>query len=389
LYTTRRTFLRVGAAAAMSVAAVSVTPGTVAGSAAAAPPIRHRPARGPDPKALRQVLNDLVDAGAVGVKVELTEPSRVWRGAAGVAKLGTSRPVPVHGRFRMGSVTKTFVATVVLQLAAERRLCLDDTVERWLPGLLPDGARITVRHLLQHTSGVPEYMSRFYDLHPTTADVLRQRFRRWSLRELLALVDGTPTLFEPGADWSYANTNYTVLGLLIRRVTGHDYGTEIRRRILRPLRLRHTLVPGNRTGIPGPHAHGYLADDQTGRPVDSTVFNPSIAGPAGDLISTAGDLNRFFGALVGGRLLPSELRAQMKDGFPVSDQVEYGLGLLRLRLPGIQELWGHTGYFFGYDTVTVSTDDGRRQLTMSTTPLGDVDLFTGLVGLLTVAFPHG
>jgi D-alanyl-D-alanine carboxypeptidase len=127
-------------------------------------------------------------------------------------------------------------------------------------------------------------------------------------------------------------------------------------------------------------------DDQAGRPADSTVFNPSIAGPAGELVSTATDMNRFFGALVGGRLLPSEQLAQMKDGFAVSDDVQYGLGLLRLRLPGIQELWGHTGYFFGYDTVSVSTDGGRRQLTMSTTPLGDVDLFAGLVDLLTIAF---
>jgi D-alanyl-D-alanine carboxypeptidase len=382
LSTTRRTILQVGATAALSVGAGA------AASAPAAAIRRHRPGRGVDDRALQQVLDDMVVAGAVAVQAELRDPAGVWRGTAGVAKLGTDRPVPAHARFRMGSVTKAFVATVVLQLVAERRLCLDEPVERWVPGVLPRGDRITVRHLLQHTSGVTEYMERFYELHPTTADVVRQRFRRWTAGDLLGLVKGSPLLFEPGSEWSYANTNYTVLGLLIRRVTGRDYGAEVIRRIVRPLRLRHTIVPGTRVRIAGPHAHGYLADDQTGQPVDCTLFNPSIAGPAGELVTTAADLGRFIGALMCGRLLPAKLLAQMKDYVPVSDEVGYGLGLLRLHLPGVQELFGHTGYFFGYDTVTMSTEDGRRQLTMSTNPLGEVDLFSGLVSLLTIAFPE-
>ena len=387
--TTRRTLLQAGAAAALSITsgAAGTTGTAAAGKTPFAAPHRHRSDGGATGDAIQRVLDQMVADGAVSVRAELQSPGRVWRGTAGVAELGTSRPVPAHGRFRAGSVTKTFIATVVLQLVAERRMRLDDVLSRWLPGVLPDGDRITIRHLLQHTSGVSEYMERFYELYPTTADVLRQRFRCWSPRELLALVEGSPLLFEPGTDWSYANTNYSLLGLLIRRVTGHGYGTEVFHRIQRPLKLRHTVMPGTRTRIRGPHSHGYLTDDQTGRAADSTVFNPSIAGPAGELVSTATDLNRFFGALVGGRLLPSDQRAQMKDGFPISDEVQYGLGLLRLRLPGIQELWGHTGYFFGYDTVSVSTADGRRQLTMSTTPLGDVDLFAGLVSLLTIAFP--
>ncbi|HEX6685270.1 MAG TPA: serine hydrolase domain-containing protein [Candidatus Limnocylindrales bacterium] len=362
-----------------------VTAGIGTGTAASAASTRSTPDRGPDRRALQQALDEITKNGAASALAEIRDPAWVWRGAAGRAELGTSRPVPAHGRFRIGSVTKTFTATVMLQLEAERRLRLDDPLARWLPGAVPGANEITLRNLLQHTSGVPEYMERFYELYPTTADVVRQRFRRWTPGELLALVEGRPPLFEPGTSWSYANTNYTLLSLVIKRVTGNDYATEVSRRILRPLGLRHTELPGNNPLIPGPHAHAYLPADETGEPVDVSVFNPSIAGAAGEIVSTTADINRFLGALLGGRLLPPAQLARMKTTAP--GNTDYGLGLLQLQLPGTKLLWGHTGSIFGYLTLALGTQDGRRRIAMSINPWGDGDFYDALVHLLSIAFP--
>jgi D-alanyl-D-alanine carboxypeptidase len=372
--------LRMGVAAA----ALAMTADTAGATASAASP-RVRSGSAPSPDALQRALDQLAGNGAAGVLAEVRDAAWTWRGSAGVAELGTSRPVPAGGRFRMGSVTKTFVATVMLQLVAERRVRLHDTVQRWLPGLLPGGDRITLRHLLQHTSGLVNYNDRYYELYPTTADLLRVRDRFWSPHELLALTEGQPALFEPGTAWAYSNTNYIVAGLVIEQVTGDRYATEISRRILDPLGLRRTLLPGDDPRIPGPHSHGYLPADQTGEPVDVSRFNPSIAWAAGEMVSTTADLNRFFDALLGGRLLPPALLAEMKTVFSGEDQ--FGLGLLRLLLPGVQPLWGFTGGIFGYTTVAASTEDGRRQIAVSLTPWGDNESFDALVNLLAIAFP--
>jgi D-alanyl-D-alanine carboxypeptidase len=372
--------LRSGAAAA-----VAVVTGAATTPAVAAPPTSGKRSRVPDAAALQAALDAMADGAASGVMAEVRDPDWVWRGASGVAKLGTSRPVPVNGRFRVGSVTKSFVATVLLQLVGERRLALADPVDRWLPGVLPDGDQITVRHLLQHTSGVFNYTDRLSELYPTVPDLVASRYRTWRPNELLALTTGQPPLFEPGTSWSYSNTNYILLGLIVRRVTGNDYATEVRRRILLPLGLHDTEVPGTNPFIAGPHSHGYLPLERDGSliPVDITVLNPSVAWAAGEMLSTTNDLNRFYGALNGGRLLRPALLAQMRTSFLSAD---YGLGLQTLTLPGGITLWGHTGGIFGYLTVAMSTADGRRQLTASVNPWGSGDLNGPLVDLLLAAF---
>jgi D-alanyl-D-alanine carboxypeptidase len=344
---------------------------------------------GADPADLQGFLEEAARTGVSGVLAELRDERFVWRGSAGVARLDTSQPVPVNGRFRAGSVTKSFVATVLLQLVGERRLRLADPVERWLPGLLPAGDRITLEHLAQHTSGIVDYPDVLLPADASAEDVIGLRDRSWRPRELVDLVAAMPLLFEPGTSWSYSNTNYILLGMVIRRVTGNDHRAEVQRRILRPLRLRHTELPGTDPRITGPHSHGYLPMLRDGEvtPVDVTVFNPSIAGAAGELVSTAADLNRFYGALLGGRLLRPDLLAAMKT--TTADPDPYGLGLFPLTLPCGEVLWGHTGGFFGYETFSMGTADGRRQLTISINPWGEGNAGPALNGLIEAAFCGG
>jgi D-alanyl-D-alanine carboxypeptidase len=318
-----------------------------------------------DGTGLQRALDELVAAGAAGALVEVRDQHGVWRGTSGVARLGESQPVPANGRFRAGSITKTFVATVVLQLIGEDRLGLDDTVERWLPGLVPAGTGITVRQLLNHTSGLYDYTKAL----PLTdaAGVLGIRWRTWQPEELVRLATAQPPLFEPGTQWSYSSTNYILLGLLVRRVTGRPYGAEVERRIIQPLHLDGTSVPGTSPGIRGPHAHGYLPAIVDGQlsPVDITEFNPSAAWAAGEVISTAADLNRLFAALAGGRLLGATELREMTTPAPVAQY--YGLGLQRRVLPCGVTVYGHDGDFPGYSNRSVVTADARRSVTVSMT----------------------
>ncbi len=373
--TTRRTILKSGAVAAASLAV---------GAGVGAPAKATSLSTMPDVARLQAALDQLAAGPATGVLAEVRDGDWAWRGSAGTAKLGTSRPVPTNGRFRVGSVTKSFAAVVALQLVGERRLSLDDPLSRWYPEIVPNSDRITVRNLLQHTSGVFNYTDQLFELYPSIEDILRIRYRTWTPREILALIAGRPALFEPGTQWSYSNTNYTLLGLIIRRVTRRDYASEVERRILGPLRLSATEVPGDNPFIRGPHSHGYepLVRGGVVEPVDVTVFNPSVAGAAGEIVSTTTDLNRFYGALMRGRLLrPAEL-AEMRTSF---GDAEYGLGLQSFQLP-CARLWGHTGGIFGYATIAASTEDGSRQLTLSINPWIDGDPNPALLDLLMTAF---
>ncbi|MER6583897.1 serine hydrolase domain-containing protein, partial [Nonomuraea sp. NPDC001023] len=278
------------------------------------------------------------------------------------ARLKNARPAPVDGRFRAGSVTKSFTATVVLQLVGEGRLRLSDSVEQWLPGLVDGGADITIRHLLQHTSGLPEYSTGMMD----EAGIPKERYRTWSARELVERAEKLPRDFPPGSGYGYSNTNYIVLGMLIERVTGRPYATEVGERILRPLGLRHTRLPGASPEVHGPHAHAYVPVTRGGRvvPVDVTRFNPTMAGAAGEIVSTTADVNRFYRALFQGRLLPPGLLKEMKDPGTTGG---YGLGLELAPLP-CGAAFGHGGGAPGYLTVAFSSADGSRQVTLSITP---------------------
>ncbi|GAA3365771.1 hypothetical protein GCM10017744_069830 [Streptomyces antimycoticus] len=316
---------------------------------------------------LRALLRRLTTVdGAPGALVEVRNRhggSSVL--TSGVADVKSHAPVRRDSRFRIGSVTKPFVATVVLQLVGEHRVVLDAPVERYLPGVVRghgnDGRRITVRQLLQHTSGVPDYLA-----HLTPQEILEDPLAHHDIRDLVNIALAHPPTFEPGTGWRYSNTGYLLAGMLIEKVTGHPYGEEIHRRIIAPLGLRETYVPGDALSIPGPHPRGYARPGEDAPLVDITKINPSVAGPGGSMISSGTDLNRFLAALVRGRLLrPAQLR-QMMNTRPTGnpDGRAYGLGLESRPLPCGGLSWGHTGDALGYETMAGATVEGRQATVM-------------------------
>ncbi|MFB7474040.1 serine hydrolase domain-containing protein [Kitasatospora sp. NPDC056184] len=317
-----------------------------------------------DPE-LRAVVEHGASTAALGEARE--NGRRTWRGSAGVTDIDSQRPVRADGRFRIGSVTKTFVSTVVLQLVDEGRIRLDDPVERYLPGVVPNGGAISVRQLLNHTSGLYDYLDDprflFHDEASLRSYLAAGRWITWSPSQLIEVgAQGTP-YFAPGQGWHYSNTNYVLLGEVIRKVTGHAWQSEVDRRIVKPLHLDETTFPSSRTAVPGPHAHGYVKLPEG--LADITRLSPSFGDAAGNGISTSADLNRFHAALFGGRLLSPARLAEMTTAVPAPMiGAHYGLGLIRYDLP-CGEVWGHTGGLPGYNTVWLGSKDGARQFSLS------------------------
>jgi D-alanyl-D-alanine carboxypeptidase len=268
------------------------------------------------------------------------------REESGTRYAQAGRGISRADHFRAGSITKTFVATVVLQLAAEHRLSLSDTVEQHLPGLVHqagnDGRALTLRSLLTHTSGL-------YDFTRDTGGIV----------PLTPVQAVRVALTHPPADrgrFRYSNTNYVLLGLVIRQVTGHSYATEAERRIIAPLGLTGTSFPGSRTWLPSPHGRAYTAAG-----TDVTELDPRVAGAAGELVTTLADLDRFYAALLGGELLPPRRLREMRDTRTAHGL--YGMGLFPVTLPCGVTVWGHNGRITGSYVRTAATVDGRRVLT--------------------------
>jgi D-alanyl-D-alanine carboxypeptidase len=282
-----------------------------------------------------------------------------------VADLRTDRRIRADDRFRAGSLTKTFVSTVVLQLAAEGRLSLDDPVDGHLPapirGQGNDGRRITVRQLLGHTSGLFDYMSdpvledRFSD-----SGFAEHRLDTYTPEQLVRIALRHRPHFPPGAGYRYSNTDYILLGMVVEQVTGRPYAEEAERRLLRPLALHGTSFPGTRPALPAPHGRAYSTVPGDHLPTDVTALDPSGAGAAGEVVSTLGDLNRFLRALLGGRLLAPEQLRWMLDTSG-SDGV-YGLGLFPVRLECGVTLWGHNGRISGSYVQGLGTPNGDHVL---------------------------
>ncbi|MFE9427005.1 serine hydrolase domain-containing protein [Kitasatospora sp. NPDC006697] len=298
-----------------------------------------------------------------------------WFGRAGVDDLATGAQPRRADRFRIGSTTKTFVATVMLQLVAEQRVGLDDPVEQWLPGLVDgngyDGSRITVRQLLGQTSGIYNYVLTKTMLDDATGTpFLQHRFDHYSPEQLVRLALTSPPAFAPGTGWGYSDTNYVLAGLIIERATGHALAQEIEDRIVRPLHLTATYEPtGDTTGIKGPHGRGYSHLYLTGTDVpayDVTELNPSWGFAAGDMVSDAKDLNTFVGALLAGRLLPPAEQREMLATQPTVQWIpdtEYGLGLASVKLSCGTTVQGMGGAIEGSWSYTFGTPDGRHLLT--------------------------
>ncbi|MEV5266788.1 serine hydrolase domain-containing protein [Streptomyces werraensis] len=354
---------------AVTAVAVALS-AALAAPAVAAGPGGDRTGDTGDHRATARAVRAAVGDGVPGVTLRAEDRRGVWTATAGVGNLRTERPRSPHDRYRVGSITKTFVATVLLQLEAEGRLSLDDTVDSWLPGLVSgnghDGTRITLRQLLNHTSGIYNYTAdedfgRTYFLEE---GFFEHRYDTLAPEELVRVAMSHEPDFAPGAGWNYSNTNYVLAGLVIEKSTGRPYGEEIRRRVIAPLHLTGTSVPGTRTGVPGPssRAYGKLTEDGSGPVHDVTRLNPSMASSAGEMISDSKDLNRFYRALLTGRLLPGEQLEEMTDTVAVNDRNGYGLGLMSTELSCGVTVWGHGGGIHGSTSDAVTTRDGRHSV---------------------------
>ncbi|MGH0945184.1 serine hydrolase domain-containing protein [Bacillus mycoides] len=318
-----------------------------------------------DRNSVKQAVRDTLQLGFPGVLAKTSEGGKTWSYAAGVANLSSKKPIKTDFRFRIGSVTKTFTATVVLQLAEENSLNLDDSIEKWLPGVIQgngyDDKQITIRQLLNHTSGIAEYTrSKGFNLMDTK--------KSYRAEELVKMGISMPPDFAPGKSWSYSNTGYVLLGILIETVTGNSYAEEIENRIIEPLELSNTFLPGNSSVIPGTkHARGYIQLDGASEPKDVTYYNPSMGSSAGDMISTADDLNKFFSYLLGGKLLKEQQLKQMLTTVPTGEAAlgRYGLGIYETKLPNGVSIWGHGGSIPGFVTFAGGTLGGEHTLAVN------------------------
>ncbi|MFG2004111.1 serine hydrolase domain-containing protein [Spirillospora sp. NPDC048911] len=328
---------------------------------------------GDAPTRLQRDADALRETGASGVLAEARTPGGRAVARSGVADLATRAPVRPDSYHRIGSTTKTFVATVVLQLAGEGKVGLDDTVDRWLPGVVRgngnDGTKITVRQLLGHTSGVPEYADDVPMEQARTPEAFRrERFRTYSPEQLVAMAMRHRPTFEPGAGWAYSSTNYVLAGMIIEKATGRPWQQEVHERIIETLGLRHTLIPGTSASLPQPHMTVYKRFVPGGPETDVSTF--AAGHPDGSLISTTSDVNRFLQALVSGRLLRPAQLAEMQHTTPAKPFQEiwrdagYGLGLMKRRLSCGGWVWFHGGGGWNSITDNAVTPDGRRAATV-------------------------
>jgi len=314
-----------------------------------------------------------IKEGIPGAVLALTIPGEgEWVGTAGYADVANQIPMESDHRMRAGSITKTFTGMLILQLAEEGKLSLDDSVDKWLPGMVEDtvdtpmsGKDITIRQLLNHTSGLSNFV---FDMN-WTMDYYNEPTKQYTPEELvnmtLAMPDGTfpdgtkytVPLSQPGAKWNYSNTGYILLGLIAEKVTGNTWESEIENRFIKPLGLTNTYVPKiGEPEIQGKHATGYwnLFDETEHEPgfedklVERTLIDSSFTWASGDMISTAEDLARWVTAIGEKDLLKFDIEEQQFTWFPVAPMVKMGLGITKELL---YATYAHRGQIGGFDAV--------------------------------------
>ena len=322
------------------------------------------PDKGYDREQFQRDLDIRHRAGVIGVHGRITTGSGPdVLASSGFADLSTRRPVDPRGHYRIASNTKTFVAAAVLQLVGDGRLGLDDSLERYLPGVVPGAEVITLRQLLQHTSGIANY-HRALPSGPEAFE--RDRYRHYPPEELVRLAVGLGPDFPPGTKWSYSNTGYTLIGMVIDKVTGRSWRDHVRERIINPLRLKETSIPDRYPRLPGPHAKGYVQWVPGGPLTDATDHSPSTSNSAGEIISTSKDLSAFVRALLRGDVLRPDLLAEMKRTVPsgAAEFGDYGLGIARVALSCGGEYWSHGGNGAGYVSREAFAPDGSYGVAM-------------------------
>ena len=306
--------------------------------------------------ALQQIVEQrLTEAGTPGALVGVWIPGRgTWVHAQGIGDVATGAPIRVSDAVRIGSIAKTFAATVLLQLVDEGRLQLDDRLQQYVPGV-PNGDRITIRQVLGMTAGIFSYTADAtfqaeYDANPLMP---------FSLQDLLAILRRNPPDFPPGESVQYSDTNYYLLGLIIEQLTGQPVGEAIDQRVLQPLRLTGTSYPTT-PDMPVPYAHGYNAEPG-GTLRDVTRSNPAVAGAAGAMLSTLDDLRLWTEALAHGALLsPTMQRERLQwAAFPGGEALDYRYGLGIMAYDGFI---GHSGGIAGYENMAFYLPEANATL---------------------------
>lgn len=329
---------------------------------------------------LNAAMENVHRAGVPGLFAEVRDGDQVWRGAAGVADVVTRRPVTADMRHRVGSITKTFTAAAVLQQVESGQIGLDTPIGRYLPKLVPAerGDAITVRMLINHTSGLAEYLPYAYPslrAFPDPAGTGPQslddhRLTRFHSTELIEMGVTAPAVGAPGSTPGvYSNTNYLLLGELLEQVTGTTADGYITQNIIERAGLRNTGFPAG-PYVDGPHSLLYEAwFGKIDPPRDYSVFDMSWVGPSASLISTVTDLNRFFGLLLAGEIVSPSSLARMRSTVPVISQerktIDYGLGLYPVEAPGQAAFWGHGGTVWGGGALAMTRADGKRQMSVA------------------------
>ncbi|MER5299373.1 serine hydrolase domain-containing protein [Streptomyces lasiicapitis] len=382
LYSPLRLLAALSTIGALSLAALVPTAGTTPALADTPQPSSTEPAR------LQPALDRVVEQGTPGVIVQVREGHRTWNGRSGVSDLAVGQQRSTHEKFRIASVTKSFTAVALLKLEALGRLSLDDSVEKWLPGVVhgkgyrPD--RITVRHLLNHTSGIFDYnMDEGFRAKYAGDEFDKHRLKQWAPAQLVDIALAHRPNFQPEqgsrpgepGEWDYSDTNYILAGMVIEKAGGSTYKEAVEQLIINPLGLRGTSVPGASPELPAPHATHYSTLFEEGpeaRVLDVTEFSPTVAFSAGQLISTVGDVNTFMSKLLGGELLPTAQQRQLLDAVPVDGdkghggpEDVYGLGIRHFKLAKGCWAWGHGGMIPGSATRTVASADGQHVMTMN------------------------
>ncbi|WP_033322350.1 serine hydrolase domain-containing protein [Actinomadura atramentaria] len=310
--------------------------------------------------ALASAVQDIVAANGGGAIGMVRDGATERTAAAGLGDLYRGVRADPAAQFRIGSNTKVFASTVLLQLEAEGKLSLDDTVAKWLPGALHgtnDGAKVTIRQLLNHTSGVYDYMTDPLTLLTYGVNVFPDL--KYTPQQIVDIANRTAPYSPPGKEWHYANTNYILAGMVIRAVTGHDPSVEIKNRILTPLGLTRTYMPDGASKLSGNHLHGY------GYVLDVTTSNTSLTGTAGAAVSTLADQATFQRALLTGKLLPKKQMQELETTVPAgAEGTEYGLGLVRSKT-ACGTVWSHEGAVLGYLALWMSDESGQHQVLMA------------------------
>jgi D-alanyl-D-alanine carboxypeptidase len=320
------------------------------------------------PQLQRQLERALTEGGGVGAVAEVATPDGTWRSSAGVAQKKPRIPASPSARFRAASVTKSVVSVLALQLVAEGRWTLNTTIGDVLPRLWPERSGITLRQLLSHSSGMPDMVAPLLAEATTNAEFLRAIRVERTDRELVEAAKKAEWLFEPGTDMKYSNTNYVVVGMMLRQATGQNVAHLAEHRVFEPARMHQSKLARSKYIQPARlHEYGRLG----GRLHDLGGFSPTIFSSSGSLVSTTRDLNRFHRALSTGVLLPKPLVREMRSVVAVDQDTgaEYGLGSYRMPDPcrpgGF--LHGHDGGTYGTVTLTFSSPDGRRRVTVAST----------------------